>query len=230
VVQEPQKKSTEEAPLRELAKRYRDFPLYRAPQVFINAASQSLPVLMLASFFGPSSAGFYTLGRTVLNIPSILISTSVGEVFYPRVSEAAHKGENLTRLILKSTVALVAVGFVPFALVIVFGPWLFDFAFGAKWVRAGEYARWSAFWMFFMFVNTPSIKAIPILSAQLFHLIFTMFTITTRLAVLLIGYHIYENDLVAVALFGISGAVINIILILLILLKSYQYDKNLELR
>lgn len=44
--------------LRAVAKEHYDFPLYRAPQVFINALSQSLPVLMLAAFFGPASAGF----------------------------------------------------------------------------------------------------------------------------------------------------------------------------
>src|SRR5690625_1791094 len=50
--------------LKTLAYQHQDFPLYRAPQVTINAVSQSLPVLMLASFFGPATAGFYTLSRS----------------------------------------------------------------------------------------------------------------------------------------------------------------------
>lgn len=39
--------------LKNLAKQYHDFPLYRTPQLFINATSQSLPTLMLASFLVP---------------------------------------------------------------------------------------------------------------------------------------------------------------------------------
>src|SRR5699024_2744363 len=43
--------------MKELATQYYDFPLYRAPEQFLNAASNSLPILMLTAFFGPASAG-----------------------------------------------------------------------------------------------------------------------------------------------------------------------------
>src|SRR5690606_12303753 len=120
--------------IRELAKRHRDFPLYRAPQVALNALSQSLPILMLASFFGPAAAGFYTLGKTVMGVPSALIGQSVANVFYPRITEAAHSGENLLKLLVRATSAMAAAGVVPFAVVVAFGPWLFSFVFGAEWV------------------------------------------------------------------------------------------------
>src|SRR5690606_12094505 len=58
--------------IKELAIKHRDFPIFRAPQIFINAVSQGLPILMLTSFFGPASAGFYSIGRTVLAMPSTL--------------------------------------------------------------------------------------------------------------------------------------------------------------
>lgn len=115
-----------------LAKNFKDFPKYRAPQVFINAISQSLPVLLLASFFGPASAGFYSIARTVLNIPVQLIGKSVGDVFYPRITEASNNKENLTLLIKKATLAMSIVGILPFGVVIMFGPWLFSFVFGEE--------------------------------------------------------------------------------------------------
>ncbi|WP_216594795.1 lipopolysaccharide biosynthesis protein [Halomonas sp. PR-M31] len=68
-----------------LALRHRDFAYYRTPQVFLNAVSQSMPVLMLAGFFGPAVAGFYSLGKMVLGVPSTLIGQSVASVFYPRI-------------------------------------------------------------------------------------------------------------------------------------------------
>lgn len=85
--------------IKELAIKHKHFPIYRAPEVFINAVSQSLPVLMLTNFFGPVSAGFYSIGRSVLSMPSQLIGKSVGDVFYPRISEASNNGENVTNLI-----------------------------------------------------------------------------------------------------------------------------------
>ncbi|MBU4117563.1 MAG: oligosaccharide flippase family protein, partial [Proteobacteria bacterium] len=149
-------------PLLELARRHSDFPVYRAPQVFINAISQSLPVLMLAAFFGPASAGFYALGKGVLGMPTQLIGQSVADVFYPRIAEAAHKDENLTRLIIKATLALAAVGFFPSAIIVAFGPGLFGFVFGAKWIVAGEYAQWIALMSFFNFINRPAVAAVPV--------------------------------------------------------------------
>lgn len=218
--------SNEPASMKRLAKQHKDFPLYRAPEVFLNAASQSLPTIVLASLFGPASAGFYSIGRMVLSVPSQLIGKSVGDVFYPRINEAANNGENLTRLIKKATLALGAIGIIPFIVVILFGPWLFSFVFGVDWVTAGEYARWIALWSLFGFMNRPSVRALPVLSAQAFHLKFTIIMIITRVVVLLIGYYVFSSDLVAIALFGISGAILNICLILITFNISKVFDKG----
>lgn len=213
-----------------LFKKYNDFPLFRAPEVFLNAISGSLPVLLLTSFFGPASAGFYSIGRTVLNLPSQIIGQSVGDVFYPRISEAAHNGENLTRLIKKATVSLGLVGIFPFGLIILFGPWLFAFVFGSEWYTAGEYARWIALWSFFGFMNRPSVRALPVLSAQAFHLMYTGFMLVTRVLVLAVGFFVFSSDIVAIALFGISGAILNIGLILITLKISRKFELSREKR
>ncbi|MFD1037205.1 lipopolysaccharide biosynthesis protein [Virgibacillus byunsanensis] len=212
--------------IKDIAKKHKDFPLYRAPEVFLNTTSQSLPILLLTSFFGPASAGFYSIGKTVLSIPIQLIGKSVGNVFYPRISEAANKGENLTHLIKKATLALGAVGVIPFGIIVIFGPWLFSFVFGAEWITAGEYARWIALWTFFGFINRPSVVSLPVLAAQAFQLYFTIFMLVTRVAALAIGYYVFLSDVIAIAFFGVSGAILNISLILITLRISKNYDEN----
>lgn len=214
--------------LKDLGKKYYDFPLYRAPEVFLNAVSQGLPVLMLTAFFGPTSAGFYTIGRTVLNMPSQLIGKSVGDVFYPRIATAANNKESVTTLIRKATLALAGIGILPFGVVILFGPFLFSFIFGSDWVIAGEYARWIALWSFFGFMNRPSVSALPVLFAQKFHLFYTIIMLITRLGVLAIGYYVFSSDIIAIALFGISGAILNFGLITITLNLSRIRDKQCE--
>lgn len=198
-----------------LAKKYKDFPIFRAPEVTLNAASQGLPVLMLAAFFGPAAAGFYTLGRTVLAMPSTLLGKSIGDVFYPRLAEAAHKKEDITLLVIKATKALALVGLVPFGLIIAFGPWLFSLAFGSEWHTAGEYARWLSVWCFFGFINTPSVKALPVLNAQFFLLASSTLMLAARAAALAVGYYVFKSDLLAVIFFSASGALLNLLLILI---------------
>ena len=207
-------------PLRQLAKKYYDFPMYRAPQIFLNTVSQSIPIIMLAAFFGPASAGCYGLGKGLLGMPSELISKSVGDVFYPRITTAANSGEKLTNLILKATLGLAAVGFIPFALVIAFGPWLFGFIFGSEWFLAGEYARWLALWMFSAFINRPSVVSMPVLSLQGFFLIYEILSVVLRIITLIIGFYMLKSDILAIMLFSMAGVFLNIAIILLTIYKS----------
>ena len=212
-------------PIRELAYRHRDFALFRAPEWVIGAASQSLPVLMLTAFFGPVSAGFYTLGRAVMEIPAGLIGKSVGDVFYPRISEAANSGDKIYPLVRKATFLLAAAGFLPFAIVIAIGPWLFTFVFGAEWIAAGEYARWLAVWMFFGFTNNPSVKVIPIVNAQAFQLLYTIITIILRLGALTFAYLTFNTDISVIIVFSIIGGLFNIFLMLVVFNKCKKFDR-----
>lgn len=215
--------------LRQLAQQHSDFPLYRAPQVVLNALSQSLPVLMLASFFGPATAGFYSIGRTVLGIPSTLIGKSVGDVFYPRISEAVNNKEDPSHLISKATLLMSVVGIIPFGIVIIFGPWLFSLVFGNDWTIAGEYARWLALWSYFGFLNRPSVAAIATLKLQKFFLIYEIISVALRAISLYVGFSIYNNDIMAIILFSISGIVLNLFLVIFTLKKSKKmFLRNID--
>ncbi len=208
---------------KELAKQYKDFPMYRAPQVFLNGISQSLPMLMLTSLFGPASAGFYSLGRMVLSVPTQFIGQSVGDVFYPRIAEAANNGENLSGMIIKATLTLAAVGIIPFGIVIAFGPWLFRFVFGAEWTVAGEYARWIAMWSLFAFINRPSVRAIPVLNLQRQFLFYEITSLAIRTGALFIVYYFFKSDIYAIMLFSLSGVVLNTFLISYTIKKSRSF-------
>lgn len=214
------------APLRELARRHRDFPLYRAPQNFINAASQSLPVLMLAAFFGPAAAGFYTLGKMVMGAPSTLLGKAVTDVFYPRITEAAYNGESLTQHIMRATGALFAIGIVPFGLVVLFGPWLFSMAFGGDWAMAGEYARWLALFFLFNFINKPSVAAVPVLGIQRGLLIYELFSTGAKVLGFLAGFYWFASDLWAIALFSVFGVAAYSAMILWILWCAMRWRVN----
>src|SRR5699024_5072075 len=142
--------------------------------------SQNVPIFLLTSLVGPAAVGFYNIGRTVLALPSRLIGQSIGNVFYPRIARAANNGENLKKLIKKATLGLGAIGIIPFGTVVIFGPWLFEFVFGSGWDVAGEYARWIALNSYTVFMNKPSVRSMPVLSAQRFQLIFSIVRLIVR--------------------------------------------------
>jgi len=115
----------------------------------LSAVSSNTPVLLLTSFFGPAAAGFYSIARSVLGIPSTLIAKSVGDVFYPRVSKTVQNRQKIAPLIIKATFYLALVGLIPYGIIMLFGPWLFSLVFGQDWAIAGQYARWVSLWSFF---------------------------------------------------------------------------------
>jgi O-antigen/teichoic acid export membrane protein len=215
-------------PLTVLARRYRDFPLYRAPQNFINAASQSLPILLLAAFYGSLAAGFYVLGKMVMAMPSALVGNAVSDVFYPHITEANHNRENLTRYIVRATGVMFVIAILPFGLVFLFGPWLFSLVFGSDWVMAGEYARWLAILFFFNFINRPSVAAVPVLGIQRGLLVYELFSTGGKAIAFLVGFYWFRSDIWAIALFSVVGAVAYILMILWILRHAIGYRHNAE--
>lgn len=209
-----------------LAIRHKDFAIYHTPQLFINAASQSMPVLLLSSFFGAAYAGFYSVAIFVLGMPAQLLGKSVADVFYPRISEAANNQENLVKPYLKASMALIAVGVLPFGFVIVTGPWLFGMVFGAEWVVAGEYARWLSLWLYTTFFTTTAASLLPVIGGQRFNLMFTVVKIASRVTGLLLGVFWFQDDTVAIMLYSIFGALLNIYFLLAVLRMVIEYSRQ----
>jgi len=196
--------------LAEAAYRFRDFPLFRAPNDWLNSVSHSIPPLLLAAFLGPAAAGFYVLAARVVSLPGSIVAAAVGTVFLPRFAEASHRSERLRPLLLKGTGALAAVGLVPFGILVAFAPWLFRFVFGADWTEAGEYARWLSLWFYFVFIAAPAHQAFPILGLQGQFLAYEVAIVVLRTAALLTGTLVFGSAIVAIALFSAVGALVNV--------------------
>jgi O-antigen/teichoic acid export membrane protein len=203
-----------------LAKRYKDFALLRTPQNLLNSASLGLPIILLTTFFGAGSAGFYALASSVLAVPATLVGGSVMQVFYPHFNEAVQKRGDYPRLLLKTTIVMAAVGALPFAVVIGLGPSLFGFVFGAQWSTAGEYAQWLSVWLFFGFLNRPVVSALQVLRRQGVLLVYEICSVVLRTLVLYVGFLLLQDDVKLVAVFSIAGAALNAFLVLYVLRLS----------
>ncbi|PCI88905.1 MAG: hypothetical protein COB24_00060 [Hyphomicrobiales bacterium] len=216
------------ASLKKMAKKYIDFPLYRAPEQLLNALTAGLPVLMLASQFSAASAGFYTLAISALNAPIMLFKKSVGDVIYPRLSRAVNKNEKLTPMLYKSTLGLVGISLPVLAVIVMFGPDIFSFIFGNSWRNSGEYAIWLISWLLMMLINRPSVAIFPVLSIQGVLLVYSIISISIRIGVLWASFVIYNDPLVTVMFFSLVSVLLNIALILMAIFYSLRHDKKLS--
>lgn len=205
-----------------LVKRYRDFPMCRAPQGLLNAISSTLPVVILASAFGPASAGYYAVARKVVALPISVFSSSMGSVIYPRLAAASEERPRLRRLLVNSTVGLAMAGALPFLLIFVCAPDVFQLLFGREWAAAAEYARWLSLWMYMGFINTPCIETIPVLRLQGYYLAYEIAATGVKSSAVVAAILVSRDDLVAVQVLSLAGAGVNLLLVACVIGAAYR--------
>lgn len=198
--------------MKQLAKEYRDFPMYSASENVINALSGSLPVLLLAHFFGIAVAGAYAFGVRILTAPMGLVLSALRQVLFQKASETYNTGGRITPLYVKTTLGLFALAVFPALVFFMWAPQIFTWVFGSQWDTAGEYARWLMLWLAFYFCNLPSVLFARIIRIQRTMFLFNQAVLVIRFLSLLIG-GLYLTSLSTVMLFSVVGAIINIIAI-----------------
>ncbi|MBM4863205.1 oligosaccharide flippase family protein [Vibrio parahaemolyticus] len=203
-----------------LISRYSDFAIYRTPQILINIFSQSMPVLFLSSYFGAVSVGYFTLSKMVLSIPISLVGKSVHDVMFPKMAEVRNSGRKIGNLVLKTTIILCVIGFLPFLAISLFSNYVFGFVFGAEWYDAGYYASWMSVWLYFALVNRVCVAAIPILKLQKHFLIYEVFSLLMKLFSIFLTSYYSNNEIYAIAAFCITSAISNLMLMIFVIIKS----------
>lgn len=191
------------------AKRYRKFPIYFAPSQLLNAAGVHLPIFFLTFIYGNQLIGFYGLAHTIVNLPTLLVGNSVGEVFY---GEAARIGksnpEKLMRLSKKLFRKLFFLGSFPLILLVLFGPNLFSMVFGSNWYGAGEYARILAFLVFARLIFMPISRVFEVYEKQKEVLLLDGLRIVLVLIVFIISILLSLNSYWTVAIYCLVMSII----------------------
>ncbi|QGG47198.1 lipopolysaccharide biosynthesis protein [Heliorestis convoluta] len=200
-----------------------EFPIYGSPQALLNSISQNIPLFMLAYFFTPEIVGLYTLAHRLLSVPLGLISQSFKQVIYQKISETYNKEGHVYEVVLKATVGLAAVGFIPMLIITFAGPKIFSLILGEEWYFSGVYSQWLIIWMFLGFINTPTFVTAQVFKLQSFILVYEIFLIIFRSAAFIVT-GLYFDSVASIAVYSVIGTTFNIVLIVTVLfyLRNYQ--------
>ena len=139
--------------MRQVAVKFRDFPLLNTPHAFLGALQDALAVAMLVAFSGHAAAGFWGLGLRYLKAPATLVGSAVSQALYPRLAGAQPADAQRAVRQIMALLGVVALGLM--LVLMVAGPWLFRLVFGAAWQEAGELARALAPYIAVHFVAAP---------------------------------------------------------------------------
>lgn len=171
-----------------VAKEYRKFPLISTPSSLINSVALSLPIPLLASAYGLSQAGQFSMSHRALALPVSVIGAAVADVFHGHLARSASKGPDVVRrLFLRVGLGLFAIGAIPSIFIWLWGQRIFEFVLGSDWSLAGTIASGIMPWILMSFVVGPLSRVVLVFRGQEVKLIYDVLALVGIVGVVLLG-------------------------------------------
>ncbi len=176
--------------LKQLASRYKEFPLFALPATFIDTISMQLPLLMIATLFSQSLSGNYFFAYRILILPVSLIGAAFAQTFYQTfVAHIQQRHYSIALSFLKkSWLLLFAIIIMPAIVLMFWGTPIFTYVFGAEWTESGRIASILIFYMMFSFISSPTSTTYIALDMQKYNLIFSTVVCLYRFSTIYTGY------------------------------------------
>ena len=190
----------------QLARRYRNFPLFNVPSEFFNYLSNQLPVFLIKPFFGPHLLGMYSFSHRYLNTPVQLTSVSIGSVYIQKArSLHLQNHDELAALTWSLVKKQVWIAIIPFTVLALWGKEIFGFLFGPEWEFSGSLAQLLAPWLFMVFISSPLSTILIVKEKQKVAMIFNVFLLVARGVALAAGGLILKDVNATVGLYSLTG-------------------------
>lgn len=144
------------------ARTYREFPQVNTWFILADTAQYSGISFLIAFYFSEASLGFYSRTFRILTVPLSFIGSALSHVFYQKAAEILAEKGDLRGFSVRTLIGSMVVALPIFLVLVLWGPGLFAFVFGAPWREAGEYARILSPWIFLRFAFAP-LSQLPLL-------------------------------------------------------------------
>jgi lipopolysaccharide exporter len=168
----------------------REFPLYSLPSSLLDALASSISLPLIVYLYGLNAGGSYALVGRVLTVPAVLITANVADAFHSRAALISQeKPFALPGLVRRMAGILLFIGVFPAVILVAFGPHLFQWVFGRKWLEAGVMAAWVAPWFLAQFVVNPLSRVVLVVGRQEVKFIYDVITFGGTIAVFVFAYY-----------------------------------------
>lgn len=188
-----------------LAHTYRYFPIFQMPSALLNSLSTNLPLILMAFFFSKEEIGCFSMAITLLYLPVILISSSLGQIFYKKASSWAP--EDTAVLAYKLLKLIFPIGFIMSLLLIWGGEDLLGFLLGDRWTTTGLFAAYLSPWIWLILCFSPLGMIFDAIDKQKTEMILNICLFVSRILVIIIGgYFLTAHQ--TILLYGATGTIL----------------------
>jgi len=176
-----------------LGKRYKNFPLISLPSNFINVLNQNLVNMLISTVYNIKTLGLYALVQRVMGVPSSLIGSSIGQVFFQQAAKERQESGRAIKTFTSTVIKLVIIAIPMYGILFLIVEDLFLFVFGEKWQIAGEYAKILVPLFFIRFISSTVSTINTVFEKQLYGLYISLILLLTSLAVIFFSFY-YKID------------------------------------
>lgn len=192
---------------RKAVRTYRNFPIYSLPRAFVNTFGGNMPALLMAPAFGMAEVGYFGMALTLAFRPLSMISGSIYQVLYQRVSERINHKQTIQvyfrQYWQKTTMVVVPV----FALLFVILPWCVDWFLGEEWASTATCIRWMLPWLATSILVAPICFLSDVFMQQRKALVYEIAYFLGRLIGLGVGIYM-DSFIVAIAGYSLMSALV----------------------
>lgn len=185
----------------------RKFPLFDVPSTLLNYSANSLPVIILASFFSPGVVGCFTMMVQLLLIPMAFVGSAMGNVFYKQIASSIDE-QNIATV--SSSVFKVSflLGLLPISFLVIGGDYFIDFFLGSQWVTARPLAFLLSLWVLPTIMFAPLLPIYRVKNSQNVLMIYMAITFVLRILTVYLGIYFSFDFLNIVYLYSVFSAII----------------------
>lgn len=173
--------------IKRLAKRYVDFPKFSSWSILANTLAYNLTNIFISTVYSASTLGFYSLGNTAIGMPSSLLGSSVGQVFFEKANEEKNRTGRAVHTFNSTFRGLLIIAVPTFVILYFVVEDLFAFIFGEQWRIAGQYAKIMLPLFFIRFATAPISNINNIFEKQKIALTWQLSLLVTTLIVFYIS-------------------------------------------
>ncbi|MCF2857416.1 oligosaccharide flippase family protein [Pseudoalteromonas sp. SMS1] len=209
-----------------LIKRFRKYPVYSVPSEALDIYTKQMPIFLMGLFSGAYAVGLFALVDRVLSKPLSIVGRAVALPFRGEAVKRYNEQGSCRPIVLKVLLVLTAMSIVPFCILYFYAESLFGLVFGEEWKKAGEFAKLLVPIFFFQFITSPITFVFHIAGKQQVDFYIHIFMVIILTSCFLVGYQVYDNELLALQLYSVAYSFIYILYIYLSIKFSVNTKEN----
>jgi O-antigen/teichoic acid export membrane protein len=183
---------------------YKRYFFFSVPEALVNIAGVQVSVLLISTYAG-NEAAYLFLAMQVIMIPTVLIGSSISQVYLSRAGLEMAEGR-LAEFTLSTMKHLAKVGIFPLVVIGFAAPTIFPIIFGQKWEYAGEVTSWLVPWAILQFISSPVSMVMHVTGRQKSMLLLTTFGGFVRIALVFFAQKVGDATFV-IEIFAVASAV-----------------------